>query len=514
MDIHNNKSFNQEPEPFWRESVQLPEFPKLAQNISPDVTVVGGGIAGLTTAYLLAQEGKKVVLIDAGRLVNGTTGHTTAKITAQHGLIYDELINHFGEEFTKKYYEGNMKALAFMEQTLQTENVECNYTKQDAYIYSTTDQYKNKIEKEYKAYQKLGISSDLVEQLPIDLPVQNAVVMKNQAQFHPLKYFKALVDSIVTNGGQIFEQTMAKTINEGESTQVVTEDGYHLDSEYVVIATHFPFYDGMGGYFARLKPDRSYVLGVKTNKEYPGGMYLSAEEPTRSLRFTEDSDGDKLVLIGGDNHKTGQGKDTLEHYQALETFGNEVFGIREVKYRWSAQDLITLDKVPYIGPLTKKHPAILVATGFRKWGMTLGTLAGQILSDHVLGNHNLYSDLFTPSRFKADPSIRKFAKENANVAAQLMKGKLDIPTKKADDIQIGEGAIILVNGRRCGGYRNDEGELYVVDTTCTHMGCECSWNHGDHTWDCPCHGSRFAVDGTVVEGPAKQPLSRMEDQLK
>jgi glycine/D-amino acid oxidase-like deaminating enzyme/nitrite reductase/ring-hydroxylating ferredoxin subunit len=514
MDTQNNNAFNQPPEPFWRESAQLPVFPKLSQNIKTDVAVVGGGIAGITTAYLLAKGSKKVALIDAGRLVNGTTGHTTAKITAQHGLIYDELINHFGEEFTKKYYEGNMKALSFMEDTIQNENIECNHSKQDAYIYSTTDQYKQKVEKEFEAYLKLGIDSELMEQLPIDLPIKNAVIMRNQAQFHPVKYLKALVDSIVNNGGQIFEQTMAKTINEGESTQVVTEDGYHLDSEYVVIATHFPFYDGMGGYFARLKPDRSYTVGVKTSKEFPGGMYLSAEEPTRSLRYTEDSNGDKLVLIGGDNHKTGQGKDTLEHYNALKDFGNDVFGIEEVKYRWSAQDLVTLDKVPYIGPLTKKHPAILVATGFRKWGMTLGTLAGQILSDHVLGNHNLYSDLFKPSRFKADPSIKKFAKENANVAAQLVKGKLDIPTKKADDIQNGEGAIVLVNGRRCGGYRNDKGELFVVDTTCTHMGCECSWNHGDHTWDCPCHGSRFSTDGTVIEGPATEPLSRVDDQLK
>jgi glycine/D-amino acid oxidase-like deaminating enzyme/nitrite reductase/ring-hydroxylating ferredoxin subunit len=513
MDTQNNLASNQQPEPFWRESVQLPVFPKLGQNIKTDVAVVGGGIAGLTTAYLLAKGGKKVALIDAGRLVNGTTGHTTAKITAQHGLIYDELINHFGEGFTKKYYEGNMKALSFMEETITNENIDCDYSKQDAYIYSTTDEYKKKVEKEFEAYLTLGIESEMMEKLPFDLPIKNAVVMKDQAQFHPVKYHKALVDSIVNNGGQIFEETTAKTINEGESTQVVTEEGYHIDSEYVVIATHFPFYDGKGAYFARLKPDRSYTIAARTTKDFPEGMYLSAEEPTRSLRYTEDTNGEKLVLIGGDNHKTGQGKDTQKHYEALEEFGRTVFGIEEVKYKWSAQDLISLDKVPYIGPLTKNHPAILVATGFRKWGMTLGTLAGQILSDHILGNHNLYSDLFKPSRFKADPGIKRFLKENVNVAGQLVKGKLDIPTKKADEIENGEGAIVLVNGRRCGGYRDEQGNLFVVDTTCTHMGCECSWNHGDHTWDCPCHGSRFAVDGTVVEGPAKEPLTRVDDQL-
>ncbi|MCA1055013.1 FAD-dependent oxidoreductase [Rossellomorea aquimaris] len=505
-----HQAFNQAPEPLWRETVQLPTFPKLSENIKPDVTVVGGGIAGITTAHLLSTGGKKVALIDAGRLLNGTTGHTTAKITAQHGLIYDELINHFGEEFTKSYFEGNSKALSFMEGTIESGQIDCDYQVQDAYLYSTTDMYKKKIEKEFEAYQKLGIDSELVEALPIDLPVKNAVVMKKQAQFHPLKYFKVLIDGIINNGGQIFEGTLATTINENDRTQVVTEDGYHLDSEYVVIATHFPFYDGMGVYFARMKADRSYTIAAKTRKTFPGGMYLSAEDPTRSLRSTFGADGEELVLIGGDNHKTGQGTDTMNHYRALEDFGNDVFGIDEIKHHWSAQDLITIDKIPYIGPLTEKHPSILVATGFRKWGMTLGTLAGQILSDHILGNHNLYRDLFKPSRFKADPGIKHLAKENANVAAQLIKGKLDMPTKRAEDLKKGEGAVILVNGKRCGGYRDENGKLSIVDTTCTHLGCECAWNHGDRTWDCPCHGSRFATDGSVIEGPAKKPLSTVD----
>ena len=510
MNSQEKDAFTVPPEPYWRETVKLPMFKKLDTNIKVDVTVVGGGIAGITTAYLLAKGGKKVALIDANRLLNGTTGHTTAKITAQHGLIYDELINHFGEEFAKKYYQANDKALQFIQDTINTESIDCHFSQQDAYVYATTDQYAEKVETEFEAYKTLDIEGDLVDKLPIDLPVKKAILMKNQAQFHPLMYFKKLIDAYLNLGGQIFEGTVATTINEGETTQVVTKDGYHLDSQFVVICSHFPFYDGMGLYFTKMHAERSYILGVKTEKEYPGGMYLSAEDPSRSLRYEEDENGEKLVLIGGDNHKTGQGKDTLEHYRNLQAFGEEVLGIKEILYRWSAQDLITVDKIPYIGKLTNKHPSIFVATGFRKWGMTSGTLAGQIISDQVLGNHHIYADLFTPSRFVADPSLKHFFKENTNVAGHLIKGKLELPAKHPQDLKNGEGDVVNLNGKRCGGFRDDEGTLHLVDTTCTHLGCECEWNHGDHTWDCPCHGSRFSVDGNVIEGPAKKPLERLE----
>ncbi|MCA1065559.1 FAD-dependent oxidoreductase [Rossellomorea aquimaris] len=506
MDTPNQPAFSHTPEPYWRETSKLPQFKKLSHNIKVDATVVGGGIAGITTAYLLAKGGKKVALIEADQLLNGTTGHTTAKISAQHGLIYDELIQHFGEEFAKKYYLSQSKALQFITDTISTENIDCQFSNEDSYVYSTSDHYATKIEKEYEAYQKLGINGELVNRLPIDLSIKKAVVMKDQAQFHPLNYLKALVDSFTGMGGQIFEGTAAKTVNEGDFTQVVTADGYHLDSEHVAICSHFPFYDGMGFYFTRMYAERSYILGVKTKKDFPGGMYISAEEPTRSLRYQDDVDGGKLILIGGDKHKTGQGKDTMEHYLALQEFGEEVLGIEEARYRWSAQDLITLDKIPYIGNVTEKHPAIFVGTGFNKWGMTSGTLAGQIISDKILGNHHIYADVYTPSRFVADPSIKHFFKENINVAGQLIKGKLQITTKKPQELKKGEGDVVNLNGRRCGGYRDEEGKLHVVDTTCTHLGCETEWNHGDLTWDCPCHGSRFSIDGQVIEGPADKPL--------
>ncbi len=510
MSDQQNNAFHHAPEPYWRESVELPAFSPLTDNIDVDVAIVGGGIAGLTAAYILSKSGKKVAVIEANKLLNGTTGHTTAKVTAQHGLFYDELIQHFGEEFARKYYKANSEAIQFVRDTVKNEQVECDLTTEDAHVYSQTEKYDKKVRKEYEAYQTLGIEGDLINTLPVNIPIKSAVVMKNQAQFHPLKYFKKLIDSITQNGGQIFEGTVAKDIKENTSTSVVTKDGYHVHSQKVLVCTHFPFYDGMGFYFTRMYAERSYILGVKTKKEYPGGLYINAENPTRSLRYTTTKDGEKLVLVSGDNHKTGQGEDTLEHYRALEEFTEEVLGIDEIPYRWSAQDLYTLDKVPYIGQLNKNHPSVFVATGFKKWGMTSGTLSGQLLSDLVLGNHNLYKDVFDPSRFVADPSLKKFFKHNLDVAGHFIKGKLENPTRHLDDIQNGEAGITIVNGQRAGAFRDENGTLHLVDTTCTHLGCEVEWNHGDHTWDCPCHGSRFNITGDVIEGPAKKPLKKVE----
>ncbi len=239
-------------------------------------------------------------------------------------------------------------------------------------------------------------------------------------------------------------------------------------------------------------------------------MYISADDPTRSLRYTP-VNGEPLVLIGGENHKTGQGPDTMLHYLALEAFAEKTLGIEEYVYRWSAQDLITLDKVPYIGPVTADKPNILVATGYRKWGMTNGTTAAMLLTDIILKKENPYRDLFSPSRFKkADPDIKKFISFNANVAGHLLKGKLEFVPKDPSDLQNDEGSVVMVNGKRAGAYKDPEGKLHIVDTTCTHLGCECEWNHGERTWDCPCHGSRYSYDGEVLNGPTEKPLRKIE----
>ncbi|UNL83396.1 FAD-dependent oxidoreductase [Priestia koreensis] len=496
-------------EPYWRTEVDPPRYEALKEDIAVDVCIVGGGIAGITTAYLLSKEGVKVALLEADRIVNGTTGHTTAKVTAQHGLIYDELIEHIGEEKTKLYYEINNEAKNFIASESKKLGLDCDFVSEAACIYATTDSYMKKIENEYEAYQRLNIPSLFIDDIPLPFDIKGAVVMKDQAQFHPVKYIIKLAEEIVKNGGKIFEGTVAIDVENEEQTKVVTKNGPKVTCTYVAACSHFPFFDGNGFYYTRMYAERSYVLAVKPKIVYPGGMYYSAESPTRSLRYTP-YQGDKLILVSGEGHKTGQGSSTSAHYKALEDFSRQTIGIESIPFRWSAQDLITLDKVPYVGPITDDKRNILVATGFRKWGMTNGTAAAFLLRDIILKRDNPCKEVYNPSRFSIDPSLKMFFKNNLDVAGHLLAGKLQTPDKKAEHLKKDEGAVVSVNGKRCGAYRDKEGTLHFVDTTCTHLGCEVEWNDGDRTWDCPCHGSRFSTNGDVIEGPAKKPLGKID----
>jgi glycine/D-amino acid oxidase-like deaminating enzyme/nitrite reductase/ring-hydroxylating ferredoxin subunit len=506
--MSSSEKIPQFPKTYWRE-LELPTFKKLTEDISVDVAIVGAGITGITAAYLLAKEGLKVAILEAGGVLNGTTGHTTAKVTAQHGLLYDELLQHFGREKAKLYYESHMNAVQFIKQS----GIDCDLSEEDAYIYATTDEYAEKLKTEWEAYQKLGIEGEMADSIPFDIPIKKALVMRNQAQFHPLKYLKRLLEEAVQAGCSVYENTTATGIEDNDSDHpvVATKDGQKVSCKRVIVASHFPFYDGLGFYFARMYADRSYAIGIKTEKEYPGGMYISADDPSRSIRYTPLNDG-KLIIIGGENHKTGQGQDTLSHFDALEKFAEEVFGVKEYSYRWSAQDLVSLDKVPYIGPITDKKEHILVATGYKKWGMTTGTAAGHLLADYILDRDNPYKELYSPSRFDADPDLKSLLTANVDVAKHLLKGKLEFVPKDPGDLKISEGSVVMHNGKRAGAYKDENGKLYIVDTTCTHLGCETEWNHAEKTWDCPCHGSRFSYAGDVVETPALKPLNNLSEE--
>lgn len=496
------------PKSYWIDSTKIPAFPQLEREIETEAVVVGGGITGITAAYLLAKEGLKVTLLESTRLLNGTTGHTTAKVTAQHGLIYDELIKHFGIKDSKLYYSANNDAAMFIENYIKNNAIDCDFQKESAYIYSSTESDRHKLEKEAKAYKELGIEGGFVHNIPLQIPSIGAVEMKNQAQFHPLKYLLHMIKELVEMDVQIYEGTTAINLDAGDPAVIHLRNDIRVKAKYVISASHFPFHDGKG-YFTRLYPKRSYVVAVKPEQTFPGGMYISADKPTRSFRSVK-INGEEMVLVIGDSHKTGQGGPEIEHYKALEQEAVKLFGAKEILYRWSAQDLVTPDKVPYIGRISESNGNIFIATGFRKWGMAHGTFSGMLIRDLILGRDNPYERIYSPSRFPMDPSLKTFVKENMNVASHLIGGKFDRPDKEIKDIKVDEGAVITIKGKRAGAFKDNRGQLFVVDTTCTHMGCEVNWNSGDKTWDCPCHGSRFSYDGEVIEGPADQPLKRID----
>src|SRR5699024_9540743 len=320
------------------------------------------------------------------------------------------------------------------------------------------------------------------------------------------------LDAFTQNGGQVFEQTVVVNVESGERPTVLTKEEYRVTCEHVLICTHFPFYEGRGLYSARMYADRSYVVAARMKKSYPGGMYLSADSPTRSLRSVT-VDGEEMVLMVGEGHKTGQAEDIAERYERLKQFGDDVFGVESVPYHWSAQDLTTLDQVPYVGEITKCESNVFIATGFRKWGMTNGTAAALLLHDLVLGEENRYQELYTPTRFSPRPSIQNFLKQNINVGKQLLKGKLSQEDMDLDKLAKDEGAIVQIKGERKGAYRDQSGELHIVDMTCTHIGCEVAWNNAERSWDCPCHGSRFTYTGEVIEGPAEKPLKQYDYKM-
>ncbi|WP_117169420.1 FAD-dependent oxidoreductase [Paraliobacillus sediminis] len=506
----NEKSYQvpTETASYWRNTAAFPGFTQLTKDIEVDVAIVGAGITGITTAYLLRNEGYKIALLEADTILSGTTGYTTAKVTAQHGLIYHELIQHFGEEKAKLYYQAAIDAKQQIKDTIVKHNISCEYAEEDAYIYTNSQNEMKAIEDENNAYQKLGIEGEIVTEMPLDIPMKSALVMKNQAQFHPLQYLNHLVKASTDNGVAIYEHTTATDIDFGENPTIHTKDKKKITCKHVVMASHYPFYDKKGLYFSRIHPERSYLIAITANKKFPGGMYINAEQPTRSIRTTMD-EGEEVWLIGGERHKTGQEKETNDHHVELETFANQNFGIKDYKYRWSAQDLTTIDKVPYIGAVTANEPNVLIATGYRKWGMTNGTVAAMILSDTIRNKENPYTSLFKPSRFDFDPDVKNFIKENFDVAKHMIKGKLEIPEDKLDEIEQNKAAVIREKGKRIGVYRDATGKIQHIDTTCPHMKCEVNWNKAEHTWDCPCHGSRFTIDGEVIEGPAHKPLQKL-----
>lgn len=503
MDNTNNTD-QEQSKSYWIDSTPETDYPHLSEDITVDVAIVGGGMVGITSAFLLKQEGFTVAILEADTIINGTSGNTTAKITSQHGLIYDNLIKSFGKEKAKLYAKANEQAIKTVYDIINKNNIDCDFSWQSAYVYTQTDDYVNKIKNEVKAALSLGINAEFRDDLPLPFQIKGAVEFKKQAQFHPRKYLLNLAKQIPEEGSYIFENTKVKDIVEDSPLELITEGDSKVKATNVIIASHYPFYDKPGLYFTRLYQERSYILGVKIKEDFPEGMYISAEQPTRSLR-SQPFDGDNLVLVAGEHHKTGQGEPPSNHYDKLKSFAENIYTVESVPYKWSAQDCMTVDNIPYIGPLTSTTPNIFVATGFGKWGMTHSTVSAIILTALITKGHHPWSALYNPSRFNPRASIKNFLRENLDVAKHFIQGKLESPSDKFT-LEMGDGKVVEIGGKRVGAYRDDDGTLHFVDTTCTHLGCEIKWNDGDKSWDCPCHGSRFTFTGDIIEGPATKPL--------
>jgi Rieske Fe-S protein len=337
--------------------------------------------------------------------------------------------------------------------------------------------------------------------------VRLALRVDDQAQFHPRKFLQGLAARLARGGGHLFENTRATGVRCGDTCVIETDAGA-MRAGHVVVATHMPFLD-RGLFFAKAHPQKSYAIAAAIGtQEAPRGMYISVEEPTRSVRSTPAPDGSRFLIIGGEGHKPGRDDDTRRRYEALERFARDRFAVAAVQYRWSTHDYAPLDRLPYIGRLRRHEQRVLIATGFAKWGLTKGVIAAAVLSDTILERDNPWARIYDAKRLRPKASARKFIAENGKVAAWFVGDRLR-PRDSLDEIRnlaAGEGTIARVGRRHLAVYRDDEGELQAMSARCTHLGCLVGWNRADRTWECPCHGSRFAADGSLLQGPATAPL--------
>lgn len=466
-------------ESYWVATTQKSNYPALPGNIRVDVAIIGGGIVGITSAFLLKEAGISVAVIEADRILKGTTGHTTAKITSQHDLIYDRLISEFGRGKAKQYAESNQEAIDRIEYIVRSWDIDCDFSRKPAYVYAGSETSSQKIIDEVNAARSLGLPASFEGDLPFRFKTYGSVRFNRQAQFHPRKYLCALAKEIKGNGCYIFEKTRALGI-EGGGPVIVKTDRGNITAENIIQATHFPILDKPGELFKKLKQSMSYVLGVYTEEPFPEGMFINVEKPVRSLRSQPTEKGE-MVLVVGDGHGTGQGTPTYEHYRHLEEWVRSAYSVRSIDYRWLTEDVMSEDRIPLIGRLTSDSDHLYLATGFNKWGMTGGTAAAIILTDMILGRDNPWTEVYDPSRSR---QTSQFSME-------------DIP-----GIEPGQGTVIEKGEEKAAVYRDPQGVLYTLNPSCRHMGCTVSWNDAEKTWDCPCHGSRYNARGEVIYSPA------------
>lgn len=472
----------------WNESVNFDRYDELKKDISVEVLIIGGGMAGLLIGYLLKENGINATIIEANKICSGQTKNTTAKITSQHGIIYSKIEKHYGIEFAKQYAKANENAIAEYERIINSNNIKCHFEKTNAYLYSTDNT--DNILKEMEIAKHCKIKCHFESETELPLKSTGAIVFENQAQFHPLRFAEFIARNLT-----IYENTPAIKI---EGKTVITPKA-KISANKIVVACHYPFINFPSQYFLRMSQERSYVLALENTGAKLHGMYIGEDNNSLSIRRYKD-----YILLGDKNHRTGLAP-VQNPFDALEIEAHKLFPSCKIASKWSAQDCITIDGLPYIGRFDSNNADIYIATGFNKWGMTNSMVSARIITDMLCNFENENSDVFSPSRFSISASIRNII-DNSIETIKGFSSHLLPPINKAMEIKY--------NGKKAGAYTDSSGKTYIVSLVCPHLKCKLNWNHTTKTWDCPCHGSRFSYKGELLDNPAQQKSILIETKEK
>jgi glycine/D-amino acid oxidase-like deaminating enzyme/nitrite reductase/ring-hydroxylating ferredoxin subunit len=503
---------------YWLRSSSIPEYPSLEGDLTVDVVVIGGGLTGVTAAYLLKAAGLTVALVERDRLARSDTGRTTAHLTMVTDLQLNEMVENFGEEASRAVWDAGRIAIDQIESHMLIEGIDCDFRRTPGYLHGA-------IEGTGASDDELGDIADLGCRLGFDATYEatvpyfnrSGVRFDNQALFHPRKYLAGLVRTIPGTGSHVFEHTTAEDVVD---EPLSVKCGAHtLRCDYVVLATHTPLTGKTNPLSATVLQSKlalytSYALGGQLPVgEIPYGLYWDTTDPYHYLRV-EPRRGYEYdyAIFGGEDHKTGQVDDTRACYTALENTARKVLPNFQLTERWSGQVIETNDGLPYIGETSERQ---FVATGYAGNGMTFGTIAAMMARDSALGRTNPWKDLFSTDRTKLRGGAWDYIKENKDYLYYIVRDRF-AATQGASVrvLRRGEGKVLNVNGHRAAAYRDERGTVILRSAICTHMGCEVKWNQAESTWDCPCHGSRFNTDGSVMAGPAESPLSELETEPK
>lgn len=491
-------------ESIWSD-VKIAKRPSLNQNLKTEVAVIGGGMAGSLIAYSLKKHGKKVVVLDSGRIGQGMTLNTTAKITSQHNIIYQDLIQNFGVEKAREYATYNQRSIEEYERIINELKIECDFQREDSYVY--TLQNTECLKKEVEAARTLGIDAEFTTETALPFSVEGAVRFSNQANFHPFKFLKAVAEQL-----DIYEESTVER-RKGEHTLEVSvkqEDGstktWEVEAEDIVIANHYPFEKLKGFYAARMYQERENIIVAEAPEALLYGMYVGAHNTGFSFRKYKD-----YLIVAGQNHRPGLNQ-KQNNIEELEEAVMRYYKDAKICYRMANQDCMTLDKIPYIGHYTKDSSDVYIATGFNKWGMSHAMVSAMILTEMICFGDSKEESIYNPGRFDLKTSKEELKNHMKTAMSHMIPHKAGVKKEDLDEIQPGQGAVITNHGYKIAVYREKNGTYHSFLARCPHLGCLLEWNQQEKSWDCPCHGSRFHADGRLMNGPANEGLS--EKQLR